>query len=646
MIPRVAIPPAARVGPAPPRRVPARALLAALVALGTACAPARRAPVDARVAPEIAAALEALPAARVVSLGPAAVPRFVIGDLGEGPDLARLAPLFGIGAAQLELMRAWTDRLGDGHARYRETAFGLEVVGGEVAIHVDPAGRVYAVSGTAAPVPAAPVPRISAEAARAAVAAWAGRAPGPARLCYEVGSDTGVARLAWEVALGDAGAPGAARIYLDAATGAWLDVHPRTPGALARRIYDRHTGVPVLARAEGDPATGDRDVDAAYANAGAAWACYRALFGRDSVDDAGAPVVSVVHDLLAYDGAFYDLDHDLIHLGDGDGVLFADLALAYDVTVHELTHGVEAHTAGLVFQNAPGALAEGFADLLAATCEAWRDGGVGPGTWEMGETVYTPQIPGDAVRYLDDPARDGLSADTWPDRYQGPFDQGGVHENAGIVSLAYVLTVQGGVHPRGATDVAVPPIGLARARDTYYRALTVYLSPDSDFQDARAATVQAATDLYDADTARAVDLGWQAVAVPTAAGGEDAVALAVGVPVNGLEAPAGAARRFFLAVPPGATEVRVRLKGGRGDADLYLRQGAEPTVEAWDARARSPGNEEAVDLGDAVAGPWYVMVFADHAFEGVTLEATWAPRVLTAPPRPTLPPLAPPTPPP
>ncbi len=623
---------------APSRPVATPAILAALAILATACAPPRPATVDARVAPGIEAALEALPAPRVVSLGPAAVPRFVVGDLGEGPDLARLAPLFGIGAAQLELVRAWTDRLGDRHARYRETAFGLEVVGGEVGVHVDPSGRVYAVSGTAAPVPAAPVPRISAAAARATVAAWAGRAPGPARLVYEVGSATGVARLAWEVPLGAPGAPGTARIYLDAVTGAWLDVHPRTPGALARRVYDRRTGVARLARAEGDPDTGDPDVDAAYAHTGDAWACYLALFGRDSFDGAGAPLVSVVHDLSAFDGAFYDLDHDVIHLGDGDGVLFADLALAYDVTVHELTHGVEAHTAGLVFQNAPGALAEGFADLLAATCEAWRDGAVGPGTWEMGEDVYTPGIPGDAVRYLDDPARDGISADTWPDRYQGPFDQGGVHENAGIVSLAYVLTVQGGVHPRGATDVVVPAIGLARARDIYYRALTVYLSPDSDFQDARAATVQAARDLHGADTARAVDLGWQAVAVPTAAGGADAVALTAGVPVEGLAAPAGAARRFFLAVPPGATGVTVRLTGGRGDADLYLRQGAEPTLTDWDARSRGPGNAETVELGDAAAGPWYVMVFADHAFAGVTLEAGYLPRVLTPPPRPTLPP--------
>ena len=41
---------------------------------------------------------------------------------------------------------------------------------------------------------------------------------------------------------------------------------------------------------------------------------------------------------------------------------------------------------------------------------------------------YMPNIPGDALRSMSDPALFG-DYDYWLDRYQGPSDNGGVHWN-------------------------------------------------------------------------------------------------------------------------------------------------------------------------------------------------------------------------
>jgi Zn-dependent metalloprotease len=61
-------------------------------------------------------------------------------------------------------------------------------------------------------------------------------------------------------------------------------------------------------------------------------------------------------------------------------------------------------------------------------------------------------------------------------------DGGGVHVNSFITNhTAYLIGQE---------------IGRGKLGQIYYRALTVYLTPNSDFSDARQAIVQSAIDLY------------------------------------------------------------------------------------------------------------------------------------------------------
>lgn len=78
-----------------------------------------------------------------------------------------------------------------------------------------------------------------------------------------------------------------------------------------------------------------------------------------------------------------------------------------------------------------------------------------------------------------------------------------------------------------------------------------------------------------------------------------------------------------IAVPAGATSLNVAMTGpacevegtycGTQDWDLYVRLGAEPTLQTYDCRPYRTSNNESCVIANPAAGTWYVMV---HAFQG------------------------------
>ncbi|MCA9492903.1 MAG: M4 family metallopeptidase, partial [Myxococcales bacterium] len=176
---------------------------------------------------------------------------------------------------------------------------------------------------------------------------------------------------------------------------------------------------------------------------------YAGLFGRDGMDGHGGPVyqdgltTAVTHYGSSYANAFWDGQRMVF--GDGDGWSMGALT-ALDVVGHEFTHGVTEHTAGLVYANQSGALNESMSDVFGAVVEFHQQGRAS--VWKVGEDAMTPHTAGDALRYMDDPARDGQSADHMSRLYTGGWDNGGVHTNSGIGNLAFQLVADGGRHPR------------------------------------------------------------------------------------------------------------------------------------------------------------------------------------------------------
>lgn len=90
---------------------------------------------------------------------------------------------------------------------------------------------------------------------------------------------------------------------------------------------------------------------------------------------------------------------------------------------------------------------------------------------------------------------------------------------------------------------------------------------------------------------------------------------------NLADSAAGNIRYFSFEVPDGADNLSIRLQGGTGNADLFVRRGALPTDSQFDGASQNPGNAEQVDIAKPEAGTWYVGIQAKSAYTGLALSA-------------------------
>jgi len=413
---------------------------------------------------------------------------------------------------ELALRSSVKDGLGMTHLRYDQRYRGLPVFGRQLILHMD-ATYVRTANGDFAPgIHVATVPGLPAGAAsEAAIRYLAARGPRsnrtPTELLVYV-DPSGSAHLSWLVTVATERPFGIWRVFVDAHAGeilfSWDDLK-------TARNRLTHTGgndpdcnlqgdplctLPgALVRTETGPASADASVNAAHVNAGIVYDYYKSTFGRDSYDDAGHTLRATVHHGVGYNNAFWCndacaafygnvFDGEEMVYGDGDGVVFSSLPLGLDVVAHELTHAVTETTAGLVYFGQSGALNESCSDVFATMVDT--------DDWLLGEDVYTPGVDGDALRSLADPPLFGQPGNMSAFMHT-IYDNQGVHGNSGIPNHAAYLA---------ATD---PDYGIGRPalEQIYYRALTLYLPPASDFLTNLNSLVQAAEDLYGEGSAAA-----------------------------------------------------------------------------------------------------------------------------------------------
>jgi serine protease len=106
-------------------------------------------------------------------------------------------------------------------------------------------------------------------------------------------------------------------------------------------------------------------------------------------------------------------------------------------------------------------------------------------------------------------------------------------------------------------------------------------------------------------------------------GGGGATALTNGVAKTSLSAATGAYLKFTLAVPAGATNLSFVMSGGTGDADMYVKFGAEPTDTVYDCRPYVSGNSETCTVAAPQTGTYYVNLKGYAAFSGVSLTGSY-----------------------
>ncbi|TWD80448.1 thermolysin metallopeptidase-like protein [Kribbella amoyensis] len=282
-----------------------------------------------------------------------------------------------------------------------------------------------------------------------------------------------------------------------------------------RTVHDaeRETTLPGrLVRSEGDPGVADLAVNESYEGLGATWALFQEVFGRDSVDGAGLPLVSTVHYGRGYANAFWDGAQMVF--GDGDGVIFRSFTSSLDITGHEISHGVVQFTAGLAYRGQSGALNESLADVFGSLVKQRQLGQTSAkADWIIGAGIFTPDVAGVGLRSLarpgtayDDPR---LGKDPQPAHMSGYVetedDNGGVHLNSGIPNHAFYLV---------ATTLGGAAYDLPGR--IWYQALTSGTLPTtSTFTQFADATIAAAKALAGDESAEvgAVQAAWRQVGV-------------------------------------------------------------------------------------------------------------------------------------
>ncbi|WP_440056616.1 S8 family peptidase (plasmid) [Pseudoalteromonas sp. T1lg65] len=95
-----------------------------------------------------------------------------------------------------------------------------------------------------------------------------------------------------------------------------------------------------------------------------------------------------------------------------------------------------------------------------------------------------------------------------------------------------------------------------------------------------------------------------------------------GVPVTNLSAAASGELVYTIDVPANVT-LAVNISGGSGDADLYVRKGAEPTKSTYDCRPYRNGNSESCSLTSGQGGTYYIKLIGYTSFSGVSLVASY-----------------------
>jgi bacillolysin len=265
---------------------------------------------------------------------------------------------------------------------------------------------------------------------------------------------------------------------------------------------------------------------------------------RRGLDDRDRPIVALINGVtqggaLALPAELFDFAINAFWCGecgpDGVGVTYfgngippdytyggqtwGPLAGALDVVAHELTHAVTHSSSGLIYLNESGALNEAFSDIMGTSVEFFHQPAGAfraEADFIIGEdTIRSPDGLQHGIRSLSNPGAFG-HPDHYSIRYTGSDDQGGVHINAGIPNHAFYLAVIGGTNRT--SGMTVRGVGLAHREQiekAFYRAFVYMLPASATFSTARAATIQAARDLYGVGSTPELSItqAWSAVGV-------------------------------------------------------------------------------------------------------------------------------------
>lgn len=577
-------------------------------------------------------------------------------------------PLFNLTDSRFNINQIIEDEAGNMHYKMKQVVDGIEVYGKELIVHTEPDGTVYAINGDVSPgidtAQWSTVPTMDADSILKIAEKFVSKGEEIAYLTppttdlylYEFEKDWYVAYLVnlqftspflanYNVFV-DAEYGNVINSYNRltdvAAVGSGVGVHGDTKSLdldytngryeLVNTTHSTTMKTYTMNNNVNSPRPGDivYDTDTnfnassqgpavdAHANIEIVYEYYLNEHNRNSYDNQGTTIVSSVNYYDAKykkNNAFWTGTQMLY--GDGDGQQFSPFSAALDVVAHEFTHAVTQETCNLEYQFQSGAINESMSDVFGAIIEDKENGE----WWLIGEDCYTPGTAGDALRDMKNP--EALDYPGHMDDYQNlpiTTDNGGVHINSSIPNKAFYYI---------ASD-----IGFNKSGKIYYKALSQYLTSQSNFMDLRTALLQSATDLYGANSSeyQSVNTGFSNVGLGTTTSNDtyepnNSTSEAYGPLTTGQQYESyistSSDQDYYHFTTESTGQINVTLKNLPGDYDLYLYNQSGTKVGQSE---NSSTNNESISYNGS-AGKYYVKVIgyngANSTQTAYHLEATY-----------------------
>lgn len=405
--------------------------------------------------------------------------------------------LFGVrdAARELSVTKTRTGTGGVRTVRLQQSHDGIPVVGGDLVVQLERDNDIVSAYGETTSRPATTTPRVGAEAARAialaviakgrGVGESALRASAPSLAVYDStllgGPGLGVPTLVWRTEVTAAtGQEMRELVLVDAARGIVALHFDQLAHAKDREVCDNHNArtptdacsSPVFTEVSG-PLPGDTsDAAKAYDFAGDTYDFFFDRFGRDSLDNAGMKLTSVVRFCppeipgapaefqppCPFPNAYWNGTHMVYGAG---------FASADDVVGHELTHGVTDNESQLFYFYQSGAINESLSDIFGEFIDQTNGAGNDSASakWLLGEDIG-------AIRNMKNPPAfgdpDSMTSTLYSDLpvTHDFWDNGGVHANSGVGNKAAFLMTDGGTFG-GKT---VTGLGIQKAARIWYDA--------------------------------------------------------------------------------------------------------------------------------------------------------------------------------
>lgn len=202
---------------------------------------------------------------------------------------------------------------------------------------------------------------------------------------------------------------------------------------------------------------------------------YRDWFDLNVLEtEQGRPMKLImrVHFGRGYENAFWD-SHQMT-FGDGDNMMYPLVSVG--IGAHEISHGFTEQHANLEYFGQSGGMNESFSDMAAQAAEYYSQG---KNSWMIGAEIMKEESGYKALRFMDEPARDGASIGR-ADQYRDGLD---VHHSSGVYNhLFYVLVHQ-------------PEWTVKQAFNVMLKANMDYWTPYSTFEEGACGIIDAAKDL-------------------------------------------------------------------------------------------------------------------------------------------------------